>query len=733
MPRPRVKDEDRRRVSRACDNCKRRKEKCDGQSPCNLCKRRGCEPECVYSDTPSRVLQQKSRRPMGSVDLRDEIVYSSDAEMAVESLLNLSSGGNQHGNARTPGQTNRRDSLISNESHAPVPKMARLLRDKLGKFMFVGDSSNLAFLQMIRRTAKDRIGDCPFTLDPARKMMVEVTPVPKFVMSPASVMRKPPLHEAKELVRQYLFAASGIIDLFDPTDIMAHLSHWVVDGSADTTDLNCSIYYLVMAIGAQVQPNSGLEDKAERYFDHGRKLVMASLLEEPSTLTIQASCLICFYLLTACRRNAAFMLFGIAARAAYALGLHRSDISKLFEIRERRTRERTWKSVRVLDLFMSASLGRPPATSEVDGGNVSWNKPSRDYDDIHLDTLNPSAILRLCFILERIINEVYCRREVSVQLVESISRQYRDWTFQLSEGLHTDGLDHGDKDPDIAMRRAIGVAHLKGAYYWSIIILTRPFLLFRVSEQTVHESVEKFADACVDSALRSMEIATDIIHLPGIPRKMPWVINSLFVSALVFGVACLGDLDKMFPLISSLEQSKVNMAYFSVGDPSARRYLQIIEFLSQAVATHVRTRDLKQMARRQKDVSKMFGEMDENGRANFLLAENGLEAATIPEAEPDKDENTSPLLRTAAFQDPFEAQVSVAVPVLTTSGFLANQNPAGASEPTASKGASPFPTDWLNDAGFSQDFTFTDEFPLWPVLNDFDPMLENDPQTSMLG
>lgn len=274
-------------------------------------------------------------------------------------------------------------------------------------------------------------------------------------------MSKPTLHEARELVRQYLFAASGIIDLFDPADIMAHLSHWIVDISSDT-DLNSSIYYLVMAVGAQVQADCGKESVAETYFEYGRGLVMVNLLEEPSTLTIQAACLICFYLLTACRRNAAFMLFGVASRAAYALGLHRSDISKLFECGERRTRERTWKSVRVLDLFMSASLGRPPATSEVDGGNVSWN---RDYDDIHLDTLNPSATLRLCFILERIINEVYCRREVSVQLVESISRQYRDWTFQLSDGLQNDGLNRGDNDPEQAMRRAIGVAHLKGAYY----------------------------------------------------------------------------------------------------------------------------------------------------------------------------------------------------------------------------------------------------------------------------
>ena len=379
----------------------------------------------------------------------------------------------------------------------------------------------------------------------------------------------------------------------------------------------------------------------------------------------------------------------------------------------------------------SASLGRPPATSEVDGGNVSWNRPSRDYDDIQLDALNPSATLRLCFILERIINEVYCRREVSVQLVESISRQYRDWTFQLSEGLHIDGLAQGDSDPDAVMRKAIGVAHLKGAYYWSIIILTRPFLLFRVSEEKVHTSVETFADACVDSALRSMEIATDIIHIPGIPRKLPWVINSVFVSALVFGVACLGDLDKSFPLISSLEQSKANLSYFAIGDPSARRYLQIIDYLSQAVVTHVRTRDLKQMARRQKDVSKMFGEMDENG-SKGPVTEGDTESTLQPEIEANNEDGHG-LLQTGEQDNPFGVQGSGIGPVLTTSGFLASQQTGANSELNASKGASPFPNDYLNDAGFSNEFTFTEEFPLWSLLNDFDPLIDAEPQASMPG
>jgi hypothetical protein len=36
------------------------------------------------------------------------------------------------------------------EDVAPVPKVARLLRDGQGKFMYIGDSASLSFLQSLR-------------------------------------------------------------------------------------------------------------------------------------------------------------------------------------------------------------------------------------------------------------------------------------------------------------------------------------------------------------------------------------------------------------------------------------------------------------------------------------------------------------------------------------------------------------------------------------------------------
>lgn len=666
---------------------------------------------------------------------------ASDAEIAIESLLNLS--GNRS-NARTPYAEESQDSA----SHAPVPKLARLLRDGKGKFMYVGDSANLSFLQNIRRLIKSSIGDCALTTDPLRHVLVESMPTTKPSPFPAPDGHpepKPALSEAKELVQQYLAATSGVLDLFDPVDIVEHLSAWSNDASTET-DFTSSIYYLVLAIGAQVRPGDGDQTLAETYFSRGRQLVASNFMDDPSVFTIQSYALITMYMMTVCRRNGAFMNLGIAVRAAYALGLHRSDISGLFEARERRTRERVWKSLRILDIFLSASLGRPPATSEVDGGHVSWSKPSRDYEDIHIDGLSLSAMLRICFIFERILNEVYCRREVTAVLVESISQQYREWTLEFPGSLKVDGLEQGDGSPFATMHHTIGIAHLKSAYYWSIILLTRPFLVFKVSshlkqkrkeksidEAALHSPTQTFADACVDSAVRSLEIVNELAQVPNIPKRLPMIINAVFIATLVFGIACFGDFDKAFPLISGLDQAETLLATFGAQDPLARRYLQIAQYLHQAATEYVRRRDMEQMQQRRQDVSFIFGNIiTENLKADQDLATAPL--TPVSQQIQDKQSSQEPY-HNGGIGDMLQQQRSTETqynssstqgPTITTSGVLAagNEPEAQQSYNSMYPTGGPFP-DFLSpdSSGIPSNPSYADEFPLFSLMTDFDPMM----------
>ncbi|EHY54441.1 hypothetical protein ABEF92_008891 [Exophiala dermatitidis] len=818
MPRPRVKDEDRKRVARACDRCKRRKEKCDGQQPCLLCKRRGRDPECVFTDafskrgaaragggpsptsistssfpqleqqttnlsvtsaiptsTSNQQAQQAQQAPQFQAQpptdmslqnglLTGETSPHNDAEIAIESLLTLS-GGTRSAAAKSP-----REGVVDDDpaadyakthhkyphqetpydmdgvvSKAPVPKLARLLRDGRGKFLFVGDSSNLAFVQNIRRLVKSEIGDCPLTSDPLRHAMCEVIPPRKPPTAFQAQHPKPSEAEALDLIKHYLLASSGLIDLFDPDEITEHLCAWTRDAAAET-DFNSSIYYLVLAIGALTRSSSEADlELAEFYFQRGQEIGVSSFLEDPSVLTIQAYALITFYMLSAVRRNGAFMLMGIAVRAAYALGLHRGDISNLFEPRERMARERVWKSLRVLDLYMSGSLGRPPATSEVDGGSVSWNRSTGDYEDIQMKGRNKSATLRICFIFERILNEVYCRREVSVQLVESISRQYRDWTAQLPAGLQADSLDQKAGTEAPTLRQTIGITHLKGAYYWSIILLTRPFLIFKVSSKVKGRHDDDMAgnsvtmtlsEACIDAALRSIEIATDLVHMPGVPKRLFMIANIVFISAMVIGFAIFGDFDKSFPLLSSITQAESILAIMSKDDLSARRHDTITRHLHLAALEHIRRRDEKQLQKRRQDIHDIFGdpvEKDDGVRSNRPSTGNQTPAGPsvaglqhngrFDTAEPDVDPSAPP------WQLRFDMPPESRGPILTTSGALAYAGEDSNDQPIPPLprhdfGTMPPDTAYLSPDGSGVPSlpSYAEEFPLFSLMTEFDQL-----------
>ncbi|PVH70562.1 hypothetical protein DL98DRAFT_618773 [Cadophora sp. DSE1049] len=542
MPRRSSAGDTRRRCLRACDNCKRRKERCNGIQPCGRC-----------SPHPDS----------------DEL------------------------------------------SSAPVPHLSRLIQDAKGKFLFIGDSANLSLLQNIRRVVEASIGACAFTADPLRHLMVEETPqgqthwLDSHLNGPVT---KPTLAEATELVSQYMLATNCVLDLFDEAELLEHLPHWL-DSNSQSTDSFGSILYLVLAIGAQTSSEEK-DVSAEQYFNYGRYLTALSYTEEPSIPTVQSYALITMFMLGAARRNAAFMNLGIAVRAAYAMGLHKKEVSDLFGGNERRTRERLWKVIRVLDLFMSAALGRPPSTSE-----------TRDTTS----TENYSASARLVTIFEHILTDVYCQRKISTEVVGRISKMHRCWTARLREGLKVDGI-HPSDELLPGPRPNIGLYHLKEAYYWTIILLTRPFLVEHVSLRVSNtrpnrRSADPFSeatsnltlvDACVGSAVRTVDLLKPLIGYSNVPKRLPFVLNSVFIAALVLGLAFFGDLDKSFPLQGSLQDAQALLQSFQLHDALAKRYLMIIEYLQVACSLYVERRDRRKMESHSKDIGGIFGIIDED-------------------------------------------------------------------------------------------------------------------------
>jgi hypothetical protein len=120
-------------------------------------------------------------------------------------------------------------------------------------------------------------------------------------------------------------------------------------------------------------------------------------------------------------------------------------------------------------------------------------------------------------------------------------------------------------------------------------------------------------NACVDSAVRTIELLRGLDAYEKIPKRLPFVVNSIFVSALVLGIAFFGDLDRSFPLERSLHGAQDLLRRFHNHDAQAKRNLMIVEYLDAACKTYIERRDREKMEGHSKLVGGIFGRVHNQG------------------------------------------------------------------------------------------------------------------------
>lgn len=178
-----------------------------------------------------------------------------------------------------------------------------------------------------------------------------------------------------------------------------------------------------------------------------------------------------------------------------------------------------------------------------------------------------------------------------------------------AEGLAADNIhpceyinnSKGKKVPNI------GLCFLKEAYYWSIMLVSRPFPTENASRQPAQVTALADADghlvprsqtgnilphACVDSVIRTVDLLRALETAEDVPKMLPFAVNPLFVAALVLGLAQFEDLDQSFPLESGLMRAENLLTTL------ARRDLAIVRNYAQHVACVLKKRTQRSMERR---------------------------------------------------------------------------------------------------------------------------------------
>lgn len=210
-------------------------------------------------------------------------------------------------------------------------------------------------------------------------------------------------------------------------------------------------------------------------------------------------------------------------------GIHRTEVNASFGESSRSMRDRIWKSLRIVDMLISTNNGRPPCTSDVDCTvkyNITQipNGPAFDVLD---------ASVQIFMIIERVVVEVYSRKRISLRIADFVSRQLKGWAANWLQPL-TGAIDRPSirETADITL---VGACSTLCSYYYGIMLLTRPFLIYEIytfmgastkgtHTQGDHASKRKYADAALDAATSFVETLQTVIRTGTLPHRMPLIV-----------------------------------------------------------------------------------------------------------------------------------------------------------------------------------------------------------------
>lgn len=287
----------------------------------------------------------------------------------------------------------------------------------------------------------------------------------------------------------------------------------------------------------------------------------------------------------------------MAVRSAFALGLHRQEeTAVIFSPEEQEVRQNLWRSLYVMDRFVSASLGRPIAISEDDCSGDALNPPETPSHPMpgvsgHINILGLEAAVRSCQAIGIILRKIYQKRKISTKLAQEIADQCKIWPKALSPTLHW--CQASPSNPS----QGIAILHVNLFYCHSIILLTRPFFLYLLNGEVQRTRVgagprpprapsriEKFSEASVYASTHTIGLVQNAFEGRYLQRRNPFVIYFLFAAALIVLSNEFANLYYNAAAESSIENAITILSYCAESDSQAPRLLHILLALRDVVA-----------------------------------------------------------------------------------------------------------------------------------------------------
>ncbi|KAE9972497.1 hypothetical protein BLS_004014 [Venturia inaequalis] len=481
----------RRRVTRACDECRRKKIKCDGKQPCTHCTVYGYE--CTYDQPSNRrrnaaphyieALEKQLNRAIAilrlvlpEADLNDPNLEAKMAQgmFRIPETRSTAPATNGVYNLQTAP-----DGGVDSQLESMVRSTGQLDLDEQGNLEYHGHSSGLSFVRRMREQLGDVMGPegqgTPFVKS---RPMSQVFDSPRSTHdSPFDVTsigpELPPRDVARLLCDNAILDAASILRVVHyPTFIKQFDSIYDKPPESYTNDDNIflPLLYATMALGTlfSKDEDGDLDRKgyetciAEgfQYFRLSRQLM--DIADCRDLRQVQAVVFMIMFLQSSAKLSTCYAYIGVALRSALRMGLHRS-FTESFNPIESETRKRVFWVIQRMDTYVGALLGLPHSLSAED---IDQELPA-EVDD---EYITEKAILpmpegqvsfmaaanahtKLVQILDKIVHYVYPLRgsgsktsgrgaksySVSYAKILEIEKDLKDWQDELPMALKPGG------------------------------------------------------------------------------------------------------------------------------------------------------------------------------------------------------------------------------------------------------------------------------------------------------
>lgn len=519
-------DRKRRRVTRACDVCRRKKVKCDGKQPCIHCTVYSYR--CAYEEpnvrnrrnpgipTPSDVnadFASHHRPPApdfasgflmlpGTIPHDRLDIGESQASVLSAALAASNSEALQALQVLLPRINVRGGHLDTHK----LSKIVNYLRSKNAGIASLGDITDL-YLD----------GPSPLTppviFDPPSVSSNEGNPVGREIR-----LVLPPKATALQLIYTTWNKACVLFRFYHRPSLLEEVEFLYSMDPVNYTGRQqkfLPFLYLILACGLLFsrlnelsKDNDSLEDDGFNYFLEARKLIDITNVGDISQ--IQTIVMMIMYLQCLARLSTCYLYIGIAMRSALKEGLHRNLL--IFQSLKRRldpieidTRKRLFFTIYKMDIYINSLLGLPRSVHE---DEFDQEMPEElDDENITRDALNYDAQngrisssacanhhTKLMMVMSHVVRDLYPikvrglsekKNRLGVhERVTKLEMELKTWLTNLPAELKPSDPSDDNSGSGVPEKFVLANCYLHLAFLNCQIMLYRPFIHYISNEQT---------------------------------------------------------------------------------------------------------------------------------------------------------------------------------------------------------------------------------------------------------